>query len=85
MIRKALLLCILFFLMISQNLFAQRPIPQVGTGNPAGARQGRQLVEQEEEETEGRRTLLDDSTKQVYGPKTTLYFYEKNIKTIKEY
>ncbi|MCU0400235.1 MAG: putative porin [Algoriphagus sp.] len=66
--------------MISQNLFAQRPIPQVGTGNPAGARQGRQVVEQEEEVTEGRRTLLDDSTKQVYGPKTTLYFYEKNIK-----
>jgi len=79
-IRKALLLCILFFLIQSQDLFAQRPIPQVGTGNPAGARQGRQLVEQEEQETEGRRTLLDDSTKQVYGPKTTLYFYEKNIK-----
>lgn len=80
MIRKALLLYTIFFLIQSQELFAQRPIPQVGTGNPAGARQGRQVVEQEEEETEGRRTLLDDSTKQVYGPKTTLYFYEKNIK-----
>lgn len=80
MIRKALFICSVLFLLKSQDLLAQRPIPQVGTGNPAGARQGRQLVEQEEQETEGRRTLLDDSTKQVYGPKTTLYFYEKNIK-----
>lgn len=63
-----------------QPLFAQRPIPQVNSGANQGPRQGRQLADPEEEDAEGRRTLLDDSTKQVYGPKTTLYFFEKAIK-----
>lgn len=65
------------------SLFAQRPIPQ---RPPAGGfgqttRPERQEVEQEEEEqTDGRRPLLDDSTRQVYGPRTTLYFFEKDLK-----
>jgi hypothetical protein len=79
-IKKALFFSCFLFLLSVQVLVAQRPIPQVGTGTAGGARQGRQLVEPEEQETEGRRTLLDDSTKQVYGPKTTLYFYEKSIR-----
>lgn len=70
-----------FLLMLAfQPLFAQRPIPQVNSGANQGPRQGRQLADPEEEDAEGRRTLLDDSTKQVYGPKTTLYFFEKAIK-----
>lgn len=70
-----------FLLMLAfQPLFAQRPIPQVNSGANQGPRQGRQLADPEEEDGEGRRTLLDDSTKQVYGPKTTLYFFEKAIK-----
>nr|WP_187174797.1 putative porin [Algoriphagus sp. AK58] len=38
------------------------------------------MANPEDQDTEGRRTLLDDSTKQVYGPKTSLFFYEKAIK-----
>ncbi|WP_373397747.1 hypothetical protein V8V91_24940 [Algoriphagus halophilus] len=53
---------------------AQRPV----TTNPNQQRT-RELVDpqEEEEETDGRRPLLDDSTKQVYGPKTSLYFSKK--------
>ena len=32
---------------------------------------------EEEDENSPRRGLLDDSTKMVYGPNTSLYFYEK--------
>lgn len=66
------------------SLFAQRPIPQRPPQGGFGqtTRPIRQEVEQEEEEeeTDGRRPLLDDSTRQVYGPKTTLYFFEKDLK-----
>ncbi|NDE62547.1 MAG: hypothetical protein EB038_10225, partial [Cyclobacteriaceae bacterium] len=56
-------------------------MPQGNTGGQVPARPGKQLADPKAlEEEEGRRTLLDDSTKQVYGPKTTLYFYEKAIK-----
>lgn len=83
MIRRIFIFGSLFTLLSLQSLVAQRPIPQGqntgGFGQPA--RQGRELVEQEEqEETDGRRPLLDDSTRQVYGPKTTLYFFEKDLK-----
>lgn len=37
-------------------------------------------LENEGEEQEGRRTLLDDSTRMVFGPTTSLFFYEKDIK-----
>lgn len=79
MIKKALFLGCLLLLLMQQG-FAQRPLPQVGGAGTNGARQGRQLAQPQEQDAEGRRTLLDDSTKQVYGPKTTLYFYEKAIK-----
>ncbi|MFN3998440.1 putative porin [Algoriphagus sp.] len=83
MIRKGLIFAAILTLLSLQSLLAQRPIPQRpptgGFGQPA-PRQGRELVEQEDQEDEGRRPLLDDSTRQVYGPKTTLYFYEKDLK-----
>ena len=76
---KIRVLSLFLFLTLCEvhSLYAQRPI---GT-NPNQAR-NRELVNQEgeEEELEGRRTLLDDSTKQVYGPKTSLYYFEKDIK-----
>lgn len=45
--------------------------PNAQTGDP------NQLQEGEEG---GRKKLIDDSTKMVFGPKTTLYFLEKDIK-----
>ena len=86
MIRKLLSLSLFISLVVAQAAFGQRPLPRptqpVNPGNPAAAaRPGKQLAEPKEgEDPEGRRTLLDDSTKQVYGPKTTLYFYEQAIK-----
>jgi hypothetical protein len=82
-IRRGLIFGFLVFMLTAASLFAQRPIPQ---RPPAGGfgqttRPERQEVEQEEEEEpDGRRPLLDDSTRQVYGPKTTLYFFEKDLK-----
>ncbi len=66
-----------------QFSLAQNPIPRtqrqtINTGqNP---NQNREIVEGEEEQLEGRRSLLDDSTKMVYGPNTSLYFFERDIK-----
>jgi hypothetical protein len=82
-IRKGVVFGFLFVLLAFQTLLAQRPVPQTqqfpGVGQTA--RQGRELVDpQEAEETDGRRPLLDDSTRQVFGPKTTLYFFEKDLK-----
>jgi hypothetical protein len=42
--------------------------------------QGNQQVPSGEEEQSPRRGLLDDSTKMVYGPRTTLYFQEKHLR-----
>ncbi|MHA7129060.1 putative porin [Algoriphagus namhaensis] len=61
---------------------AQNPLPrtrtETRTANP------NQQVNQEglenEDEEGGRRTLLDDSTRMVFGPTTSLYFFEKDIK-----
>ncbi|WP_317195969.1 putative porin [Litoribacter ruber] len=36
--------------------------------------------DEDQEEAGPRRGILDDSTKQVYGPRTTLYFKEKHIR-----
>ena len=85
MTRKIFCLAVFLFLLASQTAFGQRPLPRptqpVNPGNPAAARPGKQLADPKDvEEQEGPRTLLDDSTKQVYGPKTTLYFYEQAIK-----
>ena len=71
------LLCFLFFLSLvgSHFAFSQVTVPRTGQ-NP------NQRVNPEEEEEEGtiRKSLLDDSTRMVYGPKTSLYFFEKDIK-----
>lgn len=87
MFRKGLVFVFLFSLLGLQALIAQRPIPQrpisqgQNTGMGQNPRQVRELTEQEgQEETDGRRPLLDDSTRQVYGPKTSLYFFEKDLK-----
>lgn len=80
MIRRILIFVFLLLWLTPSVTFGQRPIPQMNMGGMNGARQGRQLANPQEQDQEGRRTLLDDSTKQVYGPKTTLYFYEKAIK-----
>lgn len=81
MIKSNLFLGVLFVVLAMQAVFAQRLIPRgqnIGTGQMA--RPTRELVEQEEQEdVDGRRPLLDDSTRQVYGPKTTLYFFEKDL------
>lgn len=77
---------LVFFLsLVMHQVHAQRPIPATGqrpintNANP-NQRQVREPVSQEEQEVEGRRTLLDDSTKMVFGPHTSLFFYEKDIK-----
>lgn len=83
MIRKRVFFGVLFGLLAIQSLFAQRPIPQAQQfpGMGQTARPGRELADpQQAEETDGRRALLDDSTRQVYGPKTSLYFFEKDLK-----
>jgi hypothetical protein len=78
---KVLGIFILLLLGVAQVSNAQRPIPKTTrpttTQNP---NQVRGNEEGEEEELEGRRSLLDDSTKMVYGPNTSLHFFEKDIK-----
>lgn len=59
------------------SVFAQVTPPPTGQNQQ---RNGELVIPGEEEEVVGRRSLLDDSTKMVYGPKTSLYFYEKDIK-----
>ncbi|GMQ23403.1 putative porin [Algoriphagus sp. oki45] len=80
MIRKGLVLAFFFALLSLQGIFAQRPVQgNPPTGRPI--RPEREVINpEEEEEQEGRRTLLDDSTRMVYGPKTSLYFFEKDIR-----
>jgi len=79
---KKKLFSFLFFLSLAclQAAFAQTTPQRRQTNNP----DQRQLQEGEdpenEEEITGRRSLLDDSTRMVYGPNTSLYFYEKDIK-----
>lgn len=82
---KSILLGISLLILLSQSVFAQRPVIQPGQQFPAripqGERQQRQPVNPDEETDElSRRTLLDDSTRQVYGPKTSLIFFEKDLK-----
>ncbi|WP_332912333.1 hypothetical protein [Algoriphagus boritolerans] len=85
MIKRLVIFVGLATLLSLQCLFAQRPIPmQQNTGGfGQTTRPAREVVEQEDQEdTDGRRPLLDDSTRQVYGPKTTLYFFEKTSNAI---
>ncbi|MGY6520922.1 MAG: putative porin [Mongoliitalea sp.] len=62
---------------------AQRPLPGQNQGFPPNQGQNREQQgnpDQERGDQTGRKKLIDDSTKMVYGPKTTLYFLEKDIK-----
>jgi hypothetical protein len=45
-----------------------------------GERQGADQDGQRDGEEGGRRKLIDDSTQMVFGPKTTLYFFEKDVR-----
>lgn len=79
---KKKLFSFLFFLSLAclQVAFAQIT-PQRGQTNNRGQRQLQEGEDPEnEEELTGRRSLLDDSTRMVYGPNTSLYFYEMDIK-----
>lgn len=74
----------------AQTLIPSSPIPNQGQQVPPGAPRDRQLVDpsqEGQEEKGGRRKLIDDSTKMVFGPKTSLYFFEKDVKKnrIKKY
>ncbi|MFC5625079.1 putative porin [Algoriphagus winogradskyi] len=48
--------------------------------NPNQQQNRERVIPQEEEEAGERKSLLDDSTRMVYGPTTSLYFFEKDIK-----
>ncbi|WP_244887417.1 putative porin [Algoriphagus faecimaris] len=74
-------IALLLFLMSTSMLFAQRPIPNRGrqVQNP-NQRVQQEALQEGEEETGGRRTLLDDSTKMVFGPETALFYFERDIK-----
>lgn len=81
MIRKRLVFAILFVILASQTAFAQRPIPPIQPNMGQGTPRTREPVNPEEEEQQdGRRPLLDDSTRQVYGPKTSLFYFERDLK-----
>lgn len=60
------------------------PITQVGRDvqlDQRGSGNQRSRVQDSDRDQEGgRKKLIDDSTKMVFGPKTTLYFFEKDIK-----
>lgn len=80
---KLILLLSVFCTLATCGLEAQvRPtIPQ--SGMPTGFPQTGETQNQRKEPKEdagGRRKLIDDSTKMVFGPKTSLFFLEKDIK-----
>ena len=79
---KFILFLFLFSCVGNLYLHAQtRPrIPQ--TGNPTGfpPQQNQEREQEQKEESQGRKKLIDDSTKMVFGPKTSLYFLEKDVK-----
>lgn len=81
--KKVIGLFLILILASIQLSLAQRPLPK--TTRPTNStnqnpNQNRGIQEGEDQELEGRRTLLDDSTKMVYGPNTSLHFFEKDIK-----
>ena len=86
--RVSLGLFLLLLLVFEVNAQIQRPTrPPQGQGQfpPAGGE--RQVMDQGQEgqdDAGGRKKLIDDSTKMVFGPKTTLYFLERDVKRNKE-
>lgn len=89
-IRIAVFLCLMLGVseVFSQN--PTRPIQRQQQQAPPGMQDQRQGAEQEgqrQAEDGGRKKLIDDSTKMVFGPRTSLYFYEKDVRKnrIKKY
>ncbi len=79
-------------LLLTTQTWAQRPVQGQGQGQGQGQFPQQQVRERQEvnpdqDEQGGRRKLIDDSTKMVFGPKTTLYFFQKDVKAnrIKKY
>jgi len=87
-VRVSLGLFLFLLLVFEVNAQIQRPTrPPQGQGQfpPAGGE--RQVIDQGQEgqdDAGGRKKLIDDSTKMVFGPKTTLYFLERDVKRNKE-
>lgn len=80
---------IIFFscLFLAELTYAQGPtrVPPPGSGSTAPPQQLRESQEGPDEQgretdNKGRTKLIDDSTQMVFGPKTTLYFFEKDVK-----
>jgi hypothetical protein len=87
-VRFSFSLFLFLFLIFEVSAQIQRPTrPPQGQGQfpPAGGE--RQMLDQSQDgqdDTGGRKKLIDDSTKMVFGPKTTLYFLERDIKRNRE-
>jgi hypothetical protein len=87
-VRFSFSLFLFLFLIFEVSAQIQRPTrPPQGQGQfpPAGGE--RQVLDQSQDgqdDTGGRKKLIDDSTKMVFGPKTTLYFLERDIKRNRE-
>jgi hypothetical protein len=63
------------------QVWAQRPTQPPPQGQvPQQPTRERQLVDPEQGDQGGRKKLIDDSTKMVFGPRTTLYFFQKDVK-----
>ncbi len=73
--KRLLWFIVLLSMACGQAALAQRTVPP-----PRQNQQGELSEPEEEGETTIRKSLLDDSTRMVYGPKTSLFFYEKDIK-----
>jgi hypothetical protein len=56
------------------------PIRPTGQQNTGQSTDRKVLQEGNEGDEKGRKKLIDDSTKMVFGPKTTLYFIEEDVK-----
>jgi len=76
------------------EVFAQdpvtRPIQRQQRQVPTGMQDQRQGLDQDgdrQSEDGGRKKLIDDSTVMVFGPRTSLYFFEKDVRknSIKKY
>lgn len=73
-------ICFLVLMGMAEFVVAQRTTTNTRGGN--GPKTVREVDPEEGEEGEQnlRKSLLDDSTQMVFGPKTALYYFEKDIK-----
>lgn len=82
--RVKLVVFLLLVLGVSE-VFAQdptRPMQRQQRQVPPGGMQDQQRQQEGDRQIEdgGRKKLIDDSTKMVFGPKTSLYFFEKDVR-----